>query len=106
LQVAEGLEAAHRFGLVHRDVKPENILLDAEGQALLADFGVAQDLRYTASESGRHTWADMAVGTPEYMAPEQLRGEEIDQRTEYLCPRSSTLYIIDRQAAVLWRDAI
>jgi serine/threonine-protein kinase len=79
LQVAEGLEAAHRFGLVHRDVKPENILLDAEAQALLADFGVAQDLRHTDTEGA---WAGLAVGTPEFMAPEQLRGEEIDQRTD------------------------
>lgn len=82
LQVAEGLEAAHRLGLVHRDVKPENILLDAEGQALLGDFGVARDLRFMASQGPRHTWTGLAVGTPEYMAPEQLRGEAVDQRAD------------------------
>ncbi len=82
LQVAEGLEAAHRFGLVHRDVKPENILLDAEGQAMLGDFGVARDLRALSLGDAHHTWTGMAVGTPEYMAPEQLRGEGVDQRAD------------------------
>lgn len=82
LQVAEGLVAAHRFGLVHRDVKPENILLDTEGQALVADFGIAHDLRYLPDERSHSTWTGAAVGTPEYMAPEQLRGEEVDPRAD------------------------
>ncbi len=70
-QVAEGLEAAHAAGLVHRDVKPSNIWIRRDGQALLLDFGIAvraDDPALTQSES--------ALGTPWYMAPEQARGTD------------------------------
>jgi eukaryotic-like serine/threonine-protein kinase len=77
LQVADGLAAAHRDGLVHRDVKPGNILLDAEGQAALADFGLAREVRRPPSVTTQHPW-----GTPEYMAPEQFRDTAIDQRAD------------------------
>src|SRR5262249_44863891 len=77
------LAEAHRNGLVHRDVKPENILLDGAGAAFLTDFGIARQVTarqggtlYTLSASG------LPVGTPEYMAPEQLKGEHIDQRAD------------------------
>ncbi len=71
-QVAEGLAYAHDQGIIHRDVKPENILVDAQGKAFVMDFGLAKDLR---QELGRNlTLSGSALGTPPYMSPEQARG--------------------------------
>ena len=83
-QVASGLEAAHEAGFVHRDVKPENILLDAQGQALLTDFGIAREVTVLRQAGTMRTLSatGLPVGTPEYMAPEQLRGESADQRVD------------------------
>ncbi len=82
-EIASGLEAAHGQGLVHRDVKPENILLDATGAALLTDFGIARDVSL-ARQGGAQTLSGIGlpVGTPEYMAPEQLRNESVDARAD------------------------
>jgi tRNA A-37 threonylcarbamoyl transferase component Bud32 len=77
LQVASALRHAHARAIVHRDVKPSNIMLDAEGRVRLIDFGLAHLAR---SESMTHTGTQ--PGSLAYMSPEQLRGESIDARTD------------------------
>ncbi|MCB1032388.1 MAG: serine/threonine protein kinase, partial [Acidobacteria bacterium] len=77
-QVAEGLAYAHERGVIHRDVKPSNILLDERGGAKVADFGIAR-LRGQATEL---TTTGAVIGSPQYLAPEQVRGEELDGRND------------------------
>lgn len=76
-QVAEGLSYAHRQGVIHRDLKPDNIFLDSEGNALLGDFGIAHIAEGTQELTG-----NAVIGTPAYMSPEQGRGRGIDGRSD------------------------
>src|SRR5688572_2187274 len=80
-EIARGLAYAHEQGLVHRDIKPENILLSS-GQAVIADFGIAQAVSNQASATSRLTKAGSAVGTAYYMSPEQWTGQPVDARSD------------------------
>ena len=76
-QLAEGLAAAHAKGVVHRDMKPANVLLDTQGNAYISDFGIARSLASTGL-----TQSGAVVGTPEYLSPEQARGDTVDARSD------------------------
>ena len=75
--VLAALGHAHVRGVVHRDIKPANVMIDADGLVKVMDFGIARLIG-----ENRQTRAGVAVGTPSYMAPEQLRGEDVDGRTD------------------------
>jgi serine/threonine protein kinase len=76
-QVCEGLAEAHRLGVVHRDLKPGNIMIDKDGNAKVMDFGIARTLKAKGI-----TGTGVMIGTPEYMSPEQVEGKEADQRAD------------------------
>jgi predicted Ser/Thr protein kinase len=91
-QICEALQYAHDRGIVHRDIKPENILLNRQGQVKIADFGIAKIIAAPASEAGAPgvaagneplTQAGGVLGTPQYMAPEQVKAPvEVDHRAD------------------------
>jgi serine/threonine protein kinase/tetratricopeptide (TPR) repeat protein len=76
-QICEGLAEAHRLGVVHRDLKSNNIMIDKEGNVRIMDFGIARSL-----EAKGITGAGVMIGTPEYMSPEQVEGKDVDQRSD------------------------
>ena len=82
VDVASGLAAAHEAGVVHRDLKPENIIRCGDGRVKILDFGLARMPSAHANTTAQLTEVSMVPGTPGYMSPEQLRGEEIDARTD------------------------
>ncbi|TAH36446.1 MAG: serine/threonine protein kinase [Planctomycetota bacterium] len=84
--IAEGLSHAHRAAILHRDVKPGNVLLDSEGRARLTDFGLVR-----RTDSATLTATDAIVGTPQYMSPEQVRSEALDGRSDQFS-LGATLY--------------
>jgi len=78
IQIASALEEAHRHGIVHRDLKPENVLCGTDGRVKIVDFGIARHLTPMPETRARLTLTGSQLGTPGYMAPEQLRGRPID----------------------------
>jgi ABC-type branched-subunit amino acid transport system substrate-binding protein len=103
-QVGGALDAAHRRALVHRDVKPANILLDGDGHVYLTDFGITKQLGGASTDTGR------VVGTLDYLAPEQIRGEPVDGRTDvyalgcllYECLAGAPPFRRSTEAETLW----
>src|SRR5215470_15114215 len=77
LQICRALEAAHAEHVIHRDLKPQNIMLDQKGRVFVMDFGIARSVHVPGM-----TQTGALIGTPEYMSPEQARGENLDQRSD------------------------
>src|SRR2546429_1628268 len=77
-EIGDGLQHAHDAGIVHRDLKPTNVLIHADGRAMLADFGLARG----AGQPTHLTTVGLAIGTPGYMAPEQVMGHDVDRRAD------------------------
>jgi len=103
-QIAGALDAAHRRGLVHRDVKPANVLLDEDEHAYLTDFGISKHVGRTSTDTGQ------MVGTLDYLAPEQIRGEAVDGRSDcyalacvlYECLAGAPPFRRESEAETLW----
>jgi ABC-type branched-subunit amino acid transport system substrate-binding protein/DNA-binding beta-propeller fold protein YncE len=103
-QVAGALDAAHRRALVHRDVKPANVLIDNDGHVYLTDFGITKQLGGESTDTGR------VVGTLDYLAPEQIRGDPVDGRTDcyalgcllYECLAGAPPFRRATEAETLW----
>src|SRR5215216_6786251 len=78
MRLGDALDAIHRAGYVHRDVKPQNVMVDAAGHVYLSDFGLAKQTLASSGQTRSEQW----VGTLDYVAPEQIRGERVDARAD------------------------
>ena len=81
-ELLAALEFAHEANIIHRDVKPANVMIDAAGHAKLTDFGVARFAEPDAGDQTEKTRVGTIIGTPSYMSPEQIQGQPLDRRTD------------------------
>lgn len=88
IQICQGLHAAHTHGIFHRDIKPGNLLVRATGQLKIVDFGIARLASSSMTASG------LIMGTPDYMSPEQARGQDVDQRSDIFSMGAVFYYIL------------
>jgi tetratricopeptide (TPR) repeat protein len=106
LQICRALEAAHSEGVIHRDLKPQNIMLDSSGKAYVMDFGIARSAYLPGM-----TQTGALIGTPEYMSPEQARGEKLTEQSDlfslgvifYELLTAKSPYPADAPLATLWK---
>jgi eukaryotic-like serine/threonine-protein kinase len=106
LQICRALEAAHAEGVIHRDLKPQNVMLDANGRVYVMDFGIARSALLPGM-----TQTGALIGTPEYMSPEQARGEKLTERSDifslgiilYELLTAKSPYYSDTPLATLWK---
>src|SRR5258706_6572926 len=106
LQICRALEAAHSEGVIHRDLKPQNMMLDANGRVYVMDFGIARSAYLPGM-----TQTGALIGTPEYMSPEQARGEKLTERSDifslgiifYELLTGKSPYYSDTPLATLWK---
>ena len=82
LEVLAALSSAHAQGVIHRDLKPANVLIDDKGKAIVGDFGMSKIVTGTGTGTTNLTTHNMLFGTPEYMSPEQARGDDLDARCD------------------------
>ena len=101
IEIGRGLQAAHAAQLVHRDVKPQNVLIDTEGRAKVTDFGIALSL-----EADGLTKTGRVFGTTDYVSPEQAMGREVDARSDIYALGRPALRDADRRRSVQGRDAV
>jgi tetratricopeptide (TPR) repeat protein/predicted Ser/Thr protein kinase len=107
VQVCNALEVAHAEGVIHRDLKPQNIMVDEKGKVSVMDFGIARSMEM----GGGMTQTGALVGTPEYMSPEQAKGEHLDARSDlfslgiifYELLTGNSPYKADTAMATLWK---
>jgi tetratricopeptide (TPR) repeat protein len=106
LQICRALEAAHTEGVIHRDLKPQNIMLDSSGKVFVMDFGIARSAYLPGM-----TQTGALIGTPEYMSPEQARGEKLTEQSDlfslgvilYELLTAKSPYPADAPLATLWK---